>query len=249
MGFLAAATPWIIKGGAALGGALFGKHAQNAAQKRSGEEQQALGGAQNAAGGMLQSGGQLMQRGTGITDTGLTSLGQAGNYWSSLLGGNRAQMAQATAGPRAALTDVYRGAQRGLEHSGVRGAQRDVASAELNRDRASKIAGLTTGIQPMAAQALTDVGARQAATGLSTTETGGNLAQSAGSLYSNLLGQGQANRVYARREGENAGRSIGGFIFDILSGTLGQKGAPNLGKVPTGSVNDIPKLLGPGLPW
>jgi hypothetical protein len=46
MGFLAPAIPWIIKGGAALGGALLSKKREKAATQRSGEESTALTGAQ-----------------------------------------------------------------------------------------------------------------------------------------------------------------------------------------------------------
>lgn len=218
MGFLAAAAPWIVKGGALLGGFLGGKKAQSSAQQRSPEEQQALGGAQGIAGGLQSSGTQLTQQGMG-------QVGQAGSYYSTLLGGNRAQMGLATAAPRASITDTYRGAERSLEHGGVRGAVGDLAKAELSRDKASKISGLTTGVQPGAAAALADIGTN-------LTGQGGQRMDAAGSIYSNLLGQGSQNRQYARGEGEKAGSSIGSLLFDILSGASklggGQKGMSGL---------------------
>ena len=120
-------------------------------------------------------------------------------------------MAQATAGPRAAITDIYRGAERGLERSNVRGAQRDVAKSELNRGRASQIAGLTTGVQPMAAQALAGLGGSQ-------SELGGRMMGQGGNIFNSLLGQGTANRVYARGEGAQSGQNWGSLIFDMISG-------------------------------
>jgi hypothetical protein len=225
MGFLAPAVPWIIKGGAALGGSLLGKMAQGSAQKRSPEESAAIGGAQNAAGALSTTGSGLINQGAPLTS-------QASNYWATLLGGNRAQMAQATAAPRAAITDVYRGAESNLERSGVRGASRDRATAELGRDRASKIAGLTTGVQPFAAQQLADIGGEQ-------TRLGAGMLGQSGSIWGNLLGQGFQNRAYARHEGEKAGTSIGGFLFDILSGTIGKKFGG--GGIPT-----IPSTTYPG---
>lgn len=235
MGFLAPAVPWIVKGGAMLGGALFGKKSQSSAMKRSPEEQMALQGAQ-------QSSQLLTQQGMGLMNQGSPLLGQAGDYWSTLLRGSRPAMAQATAGPRAQITDIYRGAERGLQRSGIQGAQRDQAQVELNRDRAGRIAGLTTGMQPMAADKLAGIGGQELALG------SGLLGQS-GNIWGNLLGQGYNNRVYARSEGEKAGGSMGGLIFDILNGTIGKKGAfnPSTAKVPTGSINDIPKVLGPGI--
>jgi hypothetical protein len=125
-------------------------------------------------------------------------------------------MSQATAGARAGVTDIYRGAERGLEKSGVRGAQRDTAKAELGRQRASQIAGLTTGVQPFAAQQLMGIGSEQLG-------TGAPMLGQAGDIYTNLLGQGSANRQYARGEGEKAGTGFGGLLFDIMSGTGGGK--------------------------
>lgn len=204
MGFLAPAMPWIIQGGAALGGALFGKKSTGSAQQRSPEEQAALRGSQSAA-------GSLASTGSGLTAAGQATVGPAASYYQTLLRGSRPAMSVATAGPRAAITDVYRGAERGLERSGVQGAQRDVATADLNRQRASQISSLITGVQPAAADALTGIGQTQTAQGLGATGA-------AGSIYGQLLGQGAANRQYARGEGEKSGLGIGGLLFDLISG-------------------------------
>lgn len=234
MGFIAPAMPWILQGGAALASGLLGKKSQTSAMQRSPEEKLALGGAQNAAIGMQQTGAGLIKSGQGTTGRGVNTIQQGidtlsgpASYWSRLLGGNRASMAQATAAPRGAITDVYRGAEKGLERSGVRGAQRDVAKSELGRDRAGKIAGLTTGVQPMAAQNLADIGDRYgnmgavlAGAGTDTTRTGAGLQGNAASIFSSLLGQGAANRAYGRQEGENTSRNIGSFLFDMLSGIM-----------------------------
>lgn len=216
MGFLAPAVPWIIKGGAMLGGSIFGRMAQGSAQKRSPEEAAAVSGAQTAATGLGRTGTELMGQGAPL-------LGQAGNYWQTLLRGSRPAMAQATAGPRAALTDIYRGAESNLERSGIRGAQRDVAAAELGRDRAGQIARLTTGMQPLAAQGVSDIGR-------TLLGTGADMSANSASIWSDLLGEGFENRKYARGEGEKSGKAIGGLIFDILTGTLGKKFG---GKPPT----------------
>jgi len=209
VGFIGPALPWIAKGASILGGALAGKKAQSSAMQRSPEELAALQGAQQAAGGLQTAGQQFLGMGR-------PWLGQAGNYYQTLLGGSRGAMQQAVAGPTAAITDVYRGAERGLERSGVRGAARDVASGEINRQRASQVAGLYTGMQPSAAAALASLGG-------STAGLGADLAGQAGSIYGGLLGQGAANRAYGRAEGEKFGSSIGGLIFDVISGTWKKK--------------------------
>lgn len=215
MGMAALGT--IGKIAAPLLGGLFGKKREQAvtqgAQQRSPEELRALTGAQGAAGGLASTG-------AGLTATGQATQQPATNYFSTLLRGNRAAQTQAVAAPTAAVQDIYRGAERGLERSGVRGAQRDVASAELGRERASKIAGLVTGVQPGAAQALTGIGQTQTQQGLAATQAGG-------SLYGGLLGQGAQSRQLGQQVGREAGaetgKNVGGFIFDLISGFGGRK--------------------------
>lgn len=228
MGFLAPAIPWLIKGGAALGGTLLGRKAQSSAMQRSPEEQAALTGAQQAA-------GTLTQQGQTLTNLGLPALNQSTDYYQTLLRGSRPAMAVATAGPRAAINDQYRGAERGLERSGLRGATRDLAAAELNRQRAGQVAGLTTGVQPYAADALNR-------TGMGLVGQGTSALSSVGNIWSDLLGQGARNRMYARGEGENFGKSMGSLIFDILSGTIGKSKAPSTTPVP-GAGGFNPPLL------
>ena len=215
MGFLAPALPWIIKGGAALAGVIGGRKAQSSAMQRSPEEQAALGGATNTA-------NTLTTTGTQLTGAGMGAVNPALSYYQTLLRGSRGAMANATAGPRGAITDTYRGAERGLEHSGVQGAGRDLATAELGRQKAGQIAGLTTGVQPAAAAALSDLGTN-------LTSQGGQQSNAAGSIWSSLLGQGNANRQYGRAEGEKAGTSIGGLLFDVLSSTIGKGKKPTFG--------------------
>ena len=210
MGFLAPAMPWIAKGAGILGGALFGKHEQNVAQQRSPEEQAALGGAQSSATGLTQAGQSLF-------GAGLPAAQQSTGYWSTLLRGNRAAMAQATAAPRAAITDQARGQELSLERQGVRGGIKDLAKAQITRDTGSQIAGLTTGVQPMAAQQLGTLGT--SLTGQGTSAMG-----QAGNIWGNLLGAGANNRYYARGEGAQAGAGMGSLIFDLLNTKWGKGG-------------------------
>lgn len=209
MGLLAAA-PIIGKVGGALLGGLFAKKSQQSAMKRSPEEQLALGGAQQAAQGLSTTGQDLIQGGRDAQRP-------AQNYFQTLLQGSRPAMMQAVAGPTAALTDVYRGAERGLERSGVQGAARDVASADLTRQKASQISSLITGVQPGAAQQLAGMGAQQVGQGIGAVGAGAN-------AFGNLLGAGAQNRIYGRQEGAETGKNVGGLIFDLLSGTMTPKG-------------------------
>ncbi len=191
MGWLAVAAPYIVQGVGALGSWLGSRKAG----KRNEEESTALSGAQGAATGMEAAGSSLLQK-----------VQQPANYWGSLLGGDRAKMAQATAPARSSILDTYRGAERGLERSGVRGAQRDVAISELIRDRAAKVAGLTQGVQPQAAQALTDIA------GMGTP-----LLANSASIWGNLLGQATQNRQNADQVKREGGASAGRYLFDLAS--------------------------------
>ncbi len=102
---------------------------------------------------------------------GIPALRQASGYYGTLLNGNRSQMAAAVAPETANITDAYRGAATGLERSGMRGPALDVARGNLARDVAGKVGGLTLGLRPQAAGALTQIGQNatgQAQAGLST---------------------------------------------------------------------------------
>lgn len=200
MAFLAPAIPYIAMGVSSLVGYLSSR---NAAKKAEAERQTALGGAQGVSNVLTGSGVELSRYA-------MPGVNQSLNYYQTLLGGNRAAMAQATAAPRAAVTDTFRGAERNLEHSGIRGAGRDLAVAELNRDRAAKIAGLTTGVQPQAAANLAN---------LSTNilSQGGSRLGAAGTLWGGLLSQGTARSNRADDQQAAAGTQLGRSIFDILA--------------------------------
>ena len=210
--------PLIAQGGGIVAGGIAGKIATGMAQKRSPEEQAALDAAQASAGQLGRFGGQAWQQGQKLQQA-------PGQYFQTLLSGNRAAMSQALAGPTAQITGNYRGAARGLDQMGVRGAARDVASADLNRDRVSKIAGLATGVQPYAAEQLTSMGQQQQA-------LAPGMLSASGQLQSNLLSQGAGNRAYARQEGERTAAAVGGLARDVGEVVFQPKQQPATSNVP-----------------
>ena len=237
---MAAAVPLIATGVSAY----MSHRAQSQAGKRSREEQRSLLGAQGAGGALQRMGQGAYRTGQSLIGQGEETLAGPSSYYSRLLGGNRALASQAVAGPRAAISDVYRGAERGLEQGGVRGAERDVARGELGRQRAGQISSLLTGVQPGAAGALTGIGGEQLSGGLGALGTGMQGISGAGNIFSGLLGQGAANRRYAREEGQGAGQAWGGLIFDLLrqyggGGGYGQnsRSAPNRSWIPEHAPN------------
>lgn len=220
-------VPFIPMIASTIGGAIAAKKGQSAAMKRSPEEATSLTGAQESGGANAAQGAGLYGAGTGMVKRGQATLEQPTNYFSKLLSGNRALQSQAVSAPRGAISDVYRGAERNLEQGGVRGASRDVAKAELGRERAGKISSLITGVQPAAAGALTDIGQTQTAQGAGIAGQGVGATGQAGGLFSRLLDQGSENRQYGRKEGEKGGAAWGGLIFDVLksTGKFNAKGA------------------------
>lgn len=202
--------PLIASGVGALAGKIGGQKATAAAQQRSPEETAALTGAQSAAGNLTNTGSSLISQGQG-------NVNPAAGYYKTLLNGNRGAMANATAAPRAQLQEGIRGAQTDITRMGVRGAAKDVLSGNLSRQGQSQVAGLTTGVQPGAANALATIGQGQ-------TQTGQPMLAQAGNIYGNLLGAGANNRAYARQEGGNTGNAIGKLIAGagpVLQGAFG----------------------------
>lgn len=196
------AAPFVV-------GGLMSKKSQGDALKRSPEEAAAVAGGQGAAGMAMSGGKSLMQSGQAA---------QAGpmNYYQTLLRGNRAAMTQAVAPSIAQATDVFRGAERGYDRAGLRGAARDVATADLGRARASHIASLTTGVQPAAAAALAAMGEGQ-------IQQGAGLYGTAGNIYSNLLSDASQHRQWATKEGTASGQAWGGLTRDIIGAITGKK--------------------------
>jgi len=223
------AIPLVMAAVSAAGSVASSKIAANAAAKRSAEEQKALGGAQGAAGDLAAAGKAQLAKGNETIGQGLQTMAPAASYFGALLHGNRTLQSQATAAPRAGITDTYRGAERNLERSGVRGASRDVASAELGRQRAGQISSLISGVQPGAASAVAGIGREQAGIGTQQASLGAPMLGQSGSLYGNLLGQGFQNRAYGNEQGAQIGRPVGGFLYDLLSGVAKRRGQSSAG--------------------
>ena len=148
--------------------------------------------------------GQLAGQAAGL---GAPNIGAAANFYQTMLRGDRASMALATAGPRAAITDTYRGAARGLQRSGLRGAVRDMATADLARQQSSDVSKLVTGVQPAAADALNSLGQQAMGT--------------ASSAYGSLTGLGLEDRriglegqKYSDQQSEKLWGNIGKLVTD-----------------------------------
>lgn len=199
-----------------LGISAFSAWRNSRAAGKAGAAQNALLGEQAASARMGRGlGYDMVQRGMPATSSAL-------NYYAKLLQGNRATMAQAVAGPTRQITDVYRGAEASLERQGVRGGVRETALAELSRDRAASIAGLTTGVQGQAADRLADIGSALSAQGMAGISGAGGQFGAAAQGYGQ---QATEFRGAGREDMAGAGKSFGELLKIILQ----RRGGNSLG--------------------
>lgn len=161
---------------------------------------------------------QQAANGQQLFNVGMPALNQSANYYSRLLNGSRSGMTAALAPEIGATTDVYRGAERSLERSGVRGAQRDVAKADLARDQAGKISGLMLGVRPAAAQSLGTLAGNALGAGQGYT-----------GLYGNLMGQAQQTRAYNDEQSGALWNNIGRLLVGSYDAYKNRGGSGNAG--------------------
>lgn len=167
-----------------------------------------------------------------------TALDQSQNYFSPLLAGSRGAIDQTLAPDRAMITDTYRGAGKALEQSGMRGGTRDLASAELNRDRAGKLALLGPAARANAATSMQGVSQQRA--GMAGQQAGvgaGLFGQAVGAkggavpAYATLFSGANQRDLMQGQYNNQAGSAIGSMIFDAVKsrGSKGGGGAPGVG--------------------
>lgn len=182
---------------------VYSAHKNASAQKKAAN-------AQNSALQQQTTGlGQAQAAGRGLLGDAQPWTQQAGSYYQKLLSGNRGAMNQATAGSAAQISATYRGAEQGLNRAMIRGGAKDTAVAELNRDRAGALAGLTTGVQPGAAAALGQLGQQGTAMGLNGLIGASTGLEGASRQYGNqALNYGQN----AREDMAGVGRSFGELL-------------------------------------
>ena len=196
-----AALP-IAMGASTIGASLIGANAAKNASKRSPEEQQLIQSQTSLADQQRKQGAEMFSQANPWYQ-------KAGGYYSALMSGDRGKMAQATQGPRGMINDQYAGAERGLQRSGLTGGARDLAYANLLRGRSADVAGLTSGVQPQAAQALSGLASLGFGQGLGASGQAGN-------AYGNLAAGAQSNRMAGNAAGASAGEDMGMLLFNML---------------------------------
>ena len=162
--------------------------------------------AQGAATTMLAN--QQAQMGADQYQMGRPLLQQASGYYSKILSGNRSAMQSALQPEREATTDIYRGAERSLDRSGIQGGSRDVARAELSRNRAGQLSSLLSNMRPQAA-------AQTSALGGGLTSSAMGATQNAASVYQNLLAGTRSNQQYQNSQQAASGAAWGKLLADL----------------------------------
>lgn len=207
----AAAVPIALAGSSILGGILSrggGKSEPTAQEKR---------GIESSFG----QAGILGQAGGDFTGRGQRDLNTSSNFFNTLATGDRGALLRATSPEQQAITSSFRGSEQNIREQG-RGGTRDLALAQLSRDRGAAQAGLLPQIRSNAAAQVGQLGLAGSQIGLGATANAGNLFQ--GLAATSQAGRLGADQIAAGQQ--QGGGQLGGFLFDILNNSQsgGSKG-------------------------
>lgn len=211
---VAALAPYLIMAGGSIGASALGNR-----MAQPGDVEK---GAISAQTGLAQ---QQAEQSRQLFGLGMPYLQQAGGYYQPLLQGSRAAMSQAVAPEAGGITSVYRGAERGLERSGLQGGDLDLARAEMSRQRAGQISNLIPQARAGAASSLASLGAGA----LGASQGGAGLA---GNLWGNVGQMGMQQRLIQQQGGYGMGQSTGEFLFNILKDKPGRAKTSAKGAAP-----------------
>lgn len=224
------AVPLIIMGASAAWGA-YQQHKQTKAAEQAMQAQTAATQpAFDQLGALAKQAGQTS---SGMFKAGMPLFQNAANYWGTLLRGGRSAMQGAMAPEISALTDTYRGAARSIERTAA-GPQRDVAMADLARQRASQIGGLALQVRPQAANQVADLSRLAFGTGTQAMGAAG------GVLGQILQGQSQlgqldlARQRFGAEQSSASGKAWGDFITALIGAFAKSKGGGGTAGVSTG---------------
>jgi hypothetical protein len=188
---------------------------------------------QNAGQQQLATGSALTSAGMRSFNAGDTDLNAASGYLRTLVGGSRGAMTAALGPEIGAITSAYRGAQSGLDRGGATGAVREMATADLAREKAGRISGLAMAVRPQAVGQLSQIGqARQSAgagivgMGQGATGTGISALSGANSPLSTIY-QGELWRMGIQAQNQAA---IGQFFANLMYEALKNRGGSSGGK-------------------
>ncbi len=165
----------------------------------------------------IAAGKESREQRRSIFETGKPALDQATSFFGNLVSGDKSVLAAATAPEQAAIGSTFRGARQNILETG-RGGTRDLALANLSRDRASTQASLIPAVRSNAAAALANIG------GSASSVASGNASSVFGQV-GNALQTGRINQfgVQAGVQ-QTAGAGIGNFLFDLAKTDFSKAG-------------------------
>lgn len=234
----AAAVPVLTKvapyAASAVAG-LFGKKASGPTK----EQKAAMQTQQQGMSQLTGAAAPLLGQGTGLAQQGAGYLGDAGKYYQGILG-SRQQAQQALAPETATALEYYRGAGNKAKRT-LTGGTRDMALAELDRQKVGQLAGMLPAARARAAEGITGVGGTALQGGTALTGQGAGLYDTAARIGAQQFGQASE----LRKQAQEGGKSWGSAIFDIVKGGIGggggKKGGGGGGILPSRSIS--PGLL------
>jgi hypothetical protein len=181
----------------------------------------------------------LTSQGTQLSGYGMPKLQQAGNYFSSLASGNRAQTAQTLAPEVQNINDVYGGTQRTLSRF-LRGPDRDYQMGELSRNRANAIGGLFRDARDKGVAGLVNLGQYGTSQGTAALTGGAGIAGGVSNTAMN-------NRYAGAQLQSQAGSDTAALIFQLLKAYATK--APGGARIPSvGATGGIPAGAFPSIP-
>jgi hypothetical protein len=221
--------------GAAIGGLL-----NKGVNKLTGSGPRGAGGIENRAfQGALGQGQRLGQQGNQLVGAGIPAIQQSSDFFGSLLRGDRNRLLEATAPEQQQIAQTFRGAESNIRSS-ARGGTRDLALANLSRDRAGAQARLLPQLRSGAGSALAQIGLGASQLGTQATGASGQIQGQVGtSLQTGRMQDAAARAQLMQAENAQPGGGLGGFIFEALKGMGGR---------PPGSKGVESKPPFPGIP-
>lgn len=175
---------------------------------------------------------QQAQQGNEMFQTAMPGVKNSLNYYNTLLSGNRAARTAAVAPEAESVASAYDGANKAIGRGYVQGGQRDQAVAENARSKAGQIARLTTGVRPMAANAIAGISG-------SILPGAAQRAGTASNIYGQQANSEMLNRQYGNKVGDQTSQNFGRLFAQIMNLTKGGGGASG-GLYPTGGGSGQP---------
>lgn len=174
-------------------------------------------------------GQQVSNTGQAITGQGAGNLADSAQYWQAILNGDYTATNQAIAPTAAGLSTAYTGAINNINQGSPLGGYRASTMATMPQAQASQLGNFIMGLQPTAAQQLSQVGQAQGQLGQSETSQGSNILST---VLQSLLGQRGQNI-------QNASNEAQGFA-SIMSSLFPSDIRVKEGIIPLGDIKGLP---------